>query len=463
MQAPGLVIPAGLTGRGQILGLADSGLDLGNMNDLHPDLQSVPGQMPKVIMLKSWAGRDVPDDPVGHGTHMAATLVGTGEASEGQFQGIAPGASLYFQALLDQNSNLTAPQNLNDLFSPAYSAGVHVHINGWGGGPNNYGNNTAQIDRFVRSYPDFLPIIAAGNNGPKASSLTSEANSKNALVIGACQSVRPALSPEASEAGQVTRFSSQGPTGDGRIKPDLVAPGSALVSACSRLVNSSFAANPQYTLMEGSSMGAAVAGGAAGLLRQWFAEAEELAADPSAALLKAALINGARREQATPDFTQGFGVLDLSNTVLALQSDSFLYADEHAGVIDGGVAEYRFTVREKGTPFKATLAWTDPAVTAGSTATLVNNLDLQVIDPKGNQYWGNAGLNRSTQADTVNNVEQVQIPDAQVGEYLVRVWGTNIQSPVAINNGEIRAQDYAVVYGQSAAAGTVDQVLNGGR
>lgn len=474
LQVPGLVVPAGLTGRGQILGLADSGLDRGNLNDLHPDLQSVPGQMPKVIMLKSWAGRKVPDDPVGHGTHMAATLVGTGAASAGQFQGIAPEASLYFQALLDQNSILKTPQSLRDLFSPAYSAGVRIHINGWGGGQNTYGDNTAQIDRFVRMYPDFLPVIAAGNSGPTVNSLTSEANSKNALVIGASQSVRPTLSPEAAEAGQVTKFSSQGPAGDGRIKPDLVAPGSALVSACSSLVNSNFAANPQYTMMEGSSMGAAVAGGATGLLRQWFQEEgvgeeeEEEVADPSAALLKSALINGAHREQVSTDFAQGFGVLDISNTVLALQSDSFLYADEPAGVIADEVAEYRFTVREKGAPFKATLAWTDPSVTAGSTATLVNNLDLQVIDPKGNQYWGNAWLNSSrsqpgsnSQADTLNNVEQVQIPAAEPGEYLVRVWGTEIKSPVAINDGEMQAQDYAVVYGQPVAEGIVDQVLSG--
>ena len=68
---------------------------------------------------------------------------------------------------------------------------------------------------------------------------------------------------------------------------------------------------------------------------------------------------------------------------------------------------------------------------------LVNNLDLQVIDPKGNQYWGNTGLNRSTQADTVNNVEQVQI----LMPKSVSTWcgsGERISSRVAINNGEIR-------------------------
>ncbi|NLK52013.1 MAG: S8 family serine peptidase, partial [Syntrophomonadaceae bacterium] len=171
--APGLVTPPGLTGRGQIVGLADSGLDLGSLKDLHPDLQNISGQMPKVVLLKSWSGRATSDDPLGHGTHMAATIVGTGAASDGQFKGIAPGASLYFQALLDGGTQLKPPSDLHQLFYPAYSAGVRVHINGWGGGTCSYGNTAAQIDAFVRRYPDFLPLIAAGNSGPKAHSLTS--------------------------------------------------------------------------------------------------------------------------------------------------------------------------------------------------------------------------------------------------------------------------------------------------
>jgi subtilisin family serine protease len=102
VNAPGFVVPGGLTGAGQIVALADSGLDTGDINDLHPDLQSTPGQMPKVVMLKSWAGRAIPDDPDGHGTHMAASIAGTGAASGGKFRGVAPGASIYFQGLQSQ-------------------------------------------------------------------------------------------------------------------------------------------------------------------------------------------------------------------------------------------------------------------------------------------------------------------------------------------------------------------------
>ncbi|MEW6425637.1 MAG: S8 family serine peptidase, partial [Bacillota bacterium] len=98
LAAPGFVRPEGLTGAGQVVAIADSGLGNGRMDDPHPDLKSRPGQMPKVIMLKSWAGRETADDPDGHGTHLAATVAGTGAASDGQFAGVAPGASIYFQA-----------------------------------------------------------------------------------------------------------------------------------------------------------------------------------------------------------------------------------------------------------------------------------------------------------------------------------------------------------------------------
>ncbi|MGI5921809.1 MAG: S8 family serine peptidase, partial [Syntrophomonadaceae bacterium] len=242
LMVPGLITPLGLTGRGQIIGIADSGLDKGSMSEVHPDLQSDPGKMPRVVMLKSYTDREVPDDPTGHGTHMAATIAGSGKASNGQYHGIAPGASIYFQALLNKASQLQLPGKLEDLFRPAYEAGVRVHVNGWGSGTNSYAANPAQIDNFVYRYPDFLPVFAAGNNGPGNGSLTSEANSKNALVVGSSQVPRPAFGPEARYADQPAASSSRGPAADGRIKPELLAPGSAVVSACSSLVTSNYAA-----------------------------------------------------------------------------------------------------------------------------------------------------------------------------------------------------------------------------
>jgi GTP:adenosylcobinamide-phosphate guanylyltransferase len=188
-----MVVPGGLTGAGQVVGIADSGLDKGSTTDIHPDLESQSGQMPKVVMLKSFSGRETADDPSGHGTHMAATIAGNGQASAGKYRGIAPGASIYFQALLDENNQLHIPSDINTLFEPAYQAGVRIHVNGWGRAGNYYAPITSQIDKFVWEHPDFLPLFGAGNNGPALATLTSEANSKNGLTIGSSQTPRPHL------------------------------------------------------------------------------------------------------------------------------------------------------------------------------------------------------------------------------------------------------------------------------
>jgi len=481
--ARGLVSAAGLTGQGQIIGLADSGLDSGRMDDLHPDLQSIPGRMPRVAFLRSWTDRAVPDDPVGHGTHMAAALVGSGEASNGQFQGIAPNASLYFQALLDSKGQLSPPADLNTLFYPAYAAGVRIHVDGWGGGSNAYGSEAAQIDAFVRRYPDFLPVFGAGNSGPGKGTLTAEANSKNALVVGAAQSPRPAFGDQCQGGGEVASFSSRGPAADGRIKPDLVVPGSAVISACSRLTESNFAANPAYTRLGGTSMSAAAAGGALALLREYLVNELRLAA-PSAALMKAALINGASPvktacgEAESPQ-AAGFGQLDLAQTVLALKEGRFRLADNKEGIATGETREYTFTVKSSESPVKVTLAWTDPAAPAGAAAgggnALVNDLDLVVESPDGKRWAGNHFLGANPDSpDRLNNVEQVCLPQPVPGVYRVTVKAAKVTQPAtgraagsyaasgAYSYGGDLRQDFALVYGQTLGSGTLRSVSSAG-
>ncbi|AEG16895.1 S-layer domain-containing protein [Desulfofundulus kuznetsovii DSM 6115] len=442
LQAPGFVAPAGLNGAGQVVALADSGLGSGDLENLHPDLKDTPGQKPKVIMLKSWSGRVRADDPVGHGTHMAATIAGTGAASGGQFAGMAPGASLYFEGILNKEGKIDPPADLTALFRPAYAAAARIHVDGWGIPVNAYLSSAAQTDSFVRQNPDFLVIFGAGNSGPGAGTLTAEANSKNALVVGASESVRPSFGPASDNAGEVASFSSRGPAKDGRIRPDLVAPGTGIVSARSPLVKGNFPANPQYTRLQGTSMAAAVTGGAAALLRQYFQQ-EGLKA-PSAALLKAALINGAAPVDGEG---AGFGRLDLTATVLGLAEKTFLYADESVPLAAGDSKTYRFTVEDTSRPFKATLAWTDPPAEPGADRALVNDLDLVVVGPDGREYLGNdkGGGGR----DDRNNVEQVLVPHPARGTYTVIVRGTDVRR--GPKPASPPGQDFALVYGQPLA------------
>lgn len=457
VNAPGFVAPGGLTGEGQIVAVADSGLDAGSMDDIHPDLKSEPGKMPKVVLLKSWAGREAPDDPDGHGTHMAAAIAGTGAASNGKFRGIAPGASIYFQAILDSEGNPAPPANLADLFFPAYSAGARVHVNGWGGGKDTYLQPASQVDDFVRGHPDFLAIFGAGNSGPSASTITGEANSKNALVVGSSILPRPAFVPGVGDTTAPAEFSSRGPAGDGRIKPELLAPASAVISARSSLVEGNLPGYQDYTRLQGTSMAAAVAGGSSALVREYFKKYMDMAT-PSAALVKAALVNGARPAAGGPSL-DGFGTIDLAGTIIALKESSFSLADEWAGVPQGGEITYTYHVSGGAAPFKATLAWTDPPAEPGSAKTLVNDLDLKVKTPDGRIYYGNHFLGANA-PDRKNNVEQVYLPSPAPGVYTVTVSGTAVRRNT-VRGANSLLQDFALVWGQPPAEGCVEQADGG--
>lgn len=452
VNAPGFITPAGLTGGGQVVAVADSGLDRGSMEDIHPDLAGEPGKKPKIIMLKSWSGRQLADDPEGHGTHMVGTIAGNGSASGGKFRGVAPEANIYFQGILDANGKISPPSDLQSLFQPAYLAGARIHVNAWGSGANGYSGSAMKADAFIRSHPDFLVIFGAGNSGPGTKALTSEANSKNSLTVGSSVSPRPALDFSPGGPLDTAGFSSRGPAGDGRIKPDLLAPGTSIISTRSSLVKGNLPGYPLYSRMQGSSMASAVAAGSAALLRE-FMQKEMSIPEPGASSIKAALINGARTTEEGPS-AEGFGVLDLGGTVLALKEKSMVLVEENRGILEGAVQKYKFRAERSGSPLKVTLAWTDPAGDLSSQKALVNNLDLSVTSPDGKIHRGNGFLGQSP--DDLNNVEQVYIKEPLPGEYVIEVRGASVKA-IAAKNASVTAQDYSLVYGQPLATGIIKE------
>lgn len=472
---PELAYSMGLTGSGQVVAFADTGLDTGNMSTLLADFQ---GQVKSGFAVglggTSWG------DPMNHGTHVAGSIAGSGMSSNGLIRGTGYGAKLVAQGMWSDLMKNIMPPTIPKLFEGAYKEGARIHSDSWGAPNSNgrYDNWAALADGWIFQNPDFLPVFAAGNDGADKNrdgvidegSVSSPGSAKNVLTVGASKNflqeggiqrkmielrngkdkwgVEPIASSMLSEDEKgMAAFSSRGPTADGRLKPEVVAPGTNIVSARSKHPN----AKPEdswgiyddnYLFMGGTSMATPITAGAMAVIRQYLVQ--KTGADTvSAALLKATVANTAEdlfpgqfglrstgQEQPTPrpNNHQGWGRVNLESLVNAnLQT-----LDERVGLKTGESKVVRVT--KGANPLKVTLAYTDAAASANAQKTLVNNLDLVVVGPDGRQYFPN-GKNA---ADSVNNMEQIDLVDGS-GTYEIRVLGTNIPQ------GKNGAQPFALV------------------
>ncbi|GFR51593.1 hypothetical protein Agub_g14014 [Astrephomene gubernaculifera] len=239
----------------------------------------------------------------------------------------------------------------------------------------------------------------------------------------------------------VAYFSSYGPLSDGRLKPDIVAPGADLMSAGStgslNTVTSATCSSGTIS-MAGTSMATPVASGHLSLMRQYLRDGfypagDKTAADaasfePSGMLIKAAAIAGARSLEggyaksagtvlsAPPDGYQGWGRLDLSGALplSGLTSSNLRLQVADMGTIKQGDVIYLKGLRATGTgPILAALVWYDYPASLMATKTLVNDLDFGYII---NQQA--AATNRD---DHVNNVERVELRNLQAGDNVTLV------------------------------------------
>lgn len=248
-------------------------------------------------------------------------------------------------------------------------------------------------------------------------------------------------------------FSSRGPTDDGRIKPDVVAPGTWILSTYSGQYQEGYGdpVNPRdgvfqsdgwgiprsegYKYFGGTSMSNPLAAGAAAVVRDYYSKV--YSASASAALVKATLINSAvdlldenndganDNDYPIPNNHEGWGRINLEK---ATDTDNHWFVDNSAGVSTGGNVTYQLAA--KGGVMKVSLVWSDYPSTETATANLVNNLNLEVT-VNGTLYRGNVFSGGWSQtggsADTKNNVENVYLPSAPAGTSItVRVVGANV-------------------------------------
>ena len=392
------------------------------------------------------------DSTSNHATHVAGTIGGDGTVEYAN-RGMAPGVSLFSYGFEvegglqpgflysdpgDIESDYTEALALYSVDIANNSIGTNIEPNGypceWTG---NYGITSSLIDSIVRgSLGEPMRIVWANGNERSRSrclgddfgnhgefySTAPPANAKNHITVGSVD----------SDTDLISYFSSWGPTDDGRIKPDISAPGCESVSGVgviSTTVNSS-TGDSQYSTACGTSMAAPTVTGVCALILEQYRMSFPTRNDPMNATLKALLANTAvDRGNVGPDYSYGYGSIrgvDAVNTILK--------RDVIEGEVgQGGVYRFQVTVNPGELELRVTIAWDDIPGAPNVSQSLINDLDLRVLDWNGAAYlpWtldpSDPGAPAvQTQSDHLNNIEQVHIANPVAGVYTVEVTGTSI-------------------------------------
>ena len=317
----------GFDGSGVKVAVADSGLNNGDAQTMHPDLL---GRTPAFFHYGTLT--DAADEH-SHGTHCAGIIAGNGATGEVDDNGalyglgVAPGASIIAQRIFDELGNYEAPPSFEKLTRDAVRAGADIGSNSWGDDTGGrYDTSAMEFDELVRDADalalgdqQYILEFSAGNAGPLPRTIGSPAVAKNVIATGACQSDRADLYIYDTGPDTMADFSSRGPCEDGRIKPDVVAPGTWIASLQSESATDLYAWAPissRYQYQGGTSQAGPHVSGAAAVFVQYYRQTHTNAA-PSPALVKAALINSAVdmdntvETEPVPNNDEGWGRVDL--------------------------------------------------------------------------------------------------------------------------------------------------------
>jgi hypothetical protein len=426
-----------------------------------------------------------------HATHVSGTMIGKGINPVAR--GMANAANL--QAYDFGNDNTEMAAAAPNLLVSNHSYG---RVSGWSynstrlgtatdpfwewyGNPNIdanedyafgfYDSDTQFWDQIAYNAPSYLIVKSAGNNrsstGPAAGSpywqitgnsrtlvtsrpaamssnnaydiISTYGVAKNILTVGAVLPIRPGYST-ASQVKQ-TSFSSWGPTDDGRIKPDISADGSNLLSSWATADNA-------YGVISGTSMATPNVSGSLFLLQEHYANLNN-GQFMRAATLKGLAIHTANEAGTTPgpDYTFGWGLLNAKGAAQVISGNNQNHVLQEKTLAQGQI--YTFTVVASGEGnLKATICWTDPEASPTSisaanlnnrTPKLINDLDIRISDGTTEFLpWtldpANPA-NPATPGDNIrDNVEQIRVANTVPGKtytVTVRHKGTLQRGPQA--------------------------------
>jgi len=350
----------GNDGTGVTVAVLDTGADAE-----HPDLVG------RITAQRSFTGQESTYDGHGHGTHVAATVAGTGAGSDGLRKGVAPGADLIVGKVLDDAGGGTESDIIAGMEWAAESGADVVNMSLGGEATDGTDPMSRAVDELSHTY-DTLFVIAAGNSGPDDRTIGSPAAADSSLAVGAVD-----------RDDNLADFSSRGPRlGDLAVKPDITAPGVDIVAARSGGTAMGSVVDDLYTAASGTSMAAPHVAGAAALLA---------AQHPgwSWSQLKDALISTSLPGDLTA-YEQGGGRVDVAR------------ATSQAITATGALGLGSFTEGETGT-VRREVSWTN-----GGDTDVELDLDLSLSDARGVSVGGAVVLGADTV--TVPAGETVGVP-----------------------------------------------------
>ncbi|MEV0810135.1 S8 family serine peptidase [Micromonospora sp. NPDC050200] len=276
---------AGYTGKGVTVAVLDTGIDL-----THPDLAG------KVADSRNFTTED-PDDRVGHGTHVASIIAGSGAASGGKYRGVAPDATLVSGKVCQVGGCPTSAILAGMQWAAVEKRATVVNMS-LGGSDSPGIDPLEEAVNTLTAQTGTLFVISAGNSGPDEFTVGTPGSADAALTVGAVD-----------RNDNLASFSSRGPrVGDGGLKPDITAPGVGIVAA--RAANGTIGTpvGEKYVALNGTSMASPHVAGAAALLAQqhpgW-----------TAGQYKATLMASAKPHPDQTAFQQGAGRVDVAHAI----------------------------------------------------------------------------------------------------------------------------------------------------
>ena len=296
-----------------------------------------------------------------HGKHVAGTASGAGILNE-LYKGYAPKATIitqYFSGIWVNAASYIQDYGMV-LTNNSYGA-----VTGDCSYSGLYDLYSAILDQQAFDFPYLQHVFAAGNDGTLNCSPYPPGFK---TVLGSYQSAKNVLSVGATDsAGGIANFSSKGPVKDGRIKPEISSMGQRVISA----TGSSYAYN------NGTSMASPGVTGGLTLLYQLYKQLNG-GANPKSGLMKAIVCNSSRdMGNLGPDFSYGFGWLDLQRAALAIENNRFFTST----IANRNQNNHSINVSANAAQLKVMLYWHDPPASLLASQTLVNDLDLTVQTP----------------------------------------------------------------------------------